>query len=137
MENCIFCKIANKEIPSYTVYEDDICLAFLDINPISKGHTLVISKEHYDSLIEVKEEVLTHMIKVAQNIAKAMMKINGVKGINIINNCKETAGQEVPHFHIHVIPRYTKEELTFTRLNKYDLSKEEFTNLLEDIKKGI
>ncbi|MBR3841083.1 MAG: HIT family protein [Erysipelotrichales bacterium] len=102
----IFCKIVNGEIPSYKVYEDDVCLAFLDINPVTIGHTVLICKEHYSDVVDANPEVSMHMFDVAKKLAnRAINKLNA-KGVNILTNCKEAAGQTVPHFHIHIIPRY-------------------------------
>ena len=110
MENCIFCKIINKQIPSSVVYEDDDVIAFLDISQATKGHTLVLSKKHYSNLLEIDEEVLAKIIKVAKTIASSMVKSLGAQGFNLVNNCNEVAGQSVMHFHLHIIPRYNHEE---------------------------
>lgn len=137
MENCIFCKIINKQIPSYTVYEDDICIAFLDIAQGTIGHTLVVSKEHYSNLLEIPSDVLKHIVCVAQNIAKSLSKMDGVKGINLLNNCNEVAGQSVMHFHMHVIPRYEVSDAKFEPTSSHNLTSEEFVKLQENIKKGL
>lgn len=108
--NCIFCKIINKEIPSYIVYEDEIVIAFLDISQSTKGHTLVVPKKHFANLLEIDEDVLKHSIVVAKKIATSMVKSLNATGFNIINNCNEVSGQSVMHFHIHIVPRYEKDE---------------------------
>ena len=105
--NCIFCKIANKVIPSTVIYEDDDLLAFLDINPVTYGHTLIICKEHYDNFLSVPKELMHKAFDLAQRIGQVQIKQLGAKGVNILTNCYEAAGQTVPHFHLHVIPRYT------------------------------
>ncbi|MFA6754907.1 MAG: HIT domain-containing protein [Bacilli bacterium] len=105
-ENCIFCKIANKTISSNVLYEDDDVMAFLDTNPATYGHALVITKEHYDSFLSCPKEVMHKVMDVAQRIGQALIKELGAKGINIIINCYEAAGQVVKHFHVHVVPRY-------------------------------
>lgn len=104
--NCIFCKIADGKIPSYKIYEDDDVLAFLDVNPVSYGHTLVISKEHYDSYLSVPKDIMHKVMDVAQRIGQVQVKQLGAKGVNILTNCYDAAGQTVKHFHVHVIPRY-------------------------------
>lgn len=109
MDSCVFCKIARGEIPSYKVYEDEVCLAFLDINPSSKGHTLVLPKEHYSSMVSVPRVVLDHCFEVAQHISQAAMTQLGADGVNVITNIGTAAGQSIPHFHIHVIPRYVND----------------------------
>ncbi len=110
MDNCIFCKIARKEIPGKIVYEDDICLAFLDLSQVTDGHTLVIPKKHYKSILEADPEVVAHVAQVAQKLAIEITKKMGAKGCNILTNANEVAGQTVPHFHVHIIPRYQEQE---------------------------
>ncbi|MCR5349065.1 MAG: HIT family protein [Bacilli bacterium] len=102
----VFCKIIDGEIPCSKVYEDDDVLAILDISQTTKGHTLVIPKEHYDSFLSCPEETMAKVMLVAQRIGQAEISILGAKGVNILTNCGEAAGQSVPHFHVHVIPRY-------------------------------
>ena len=102
----IFCKIIDGEIPSTRVYEDDDVLAILDISQTTRGHTLVMPKQHYESLLSCPKEVLTKVMLVAQRIGQAEVSILGAKGVNYLANCGEAAGQTVPHFHVHVIPRY-------------------------------
>jgi len=103
---CIFCKIINGEIPNYTVYEDENSLAFLDINPRSKGHTVVIPKKHVETPFELDDELLSKLIIATK---KAMEKIDFAlkpDGYNVGWNQKETAGQVVPHLHLHILPRW-------------------------------
>ena len=133
MNNCLFCKIVNKEIPNYTLYEDEVCLAFLDISQATYGHALVICKEHYSNLLEVPSKVLEHMMSVAQKIAIAESKLPNVKGFNILNNCNEVAGQTIHHFHIHIIPRYEEDDLTL-KFKENPLSNEAFLELAQKIK---
>ena len=106
MDNCIFCKISKGEIPCHKVYEDDKILDFLDISQTTKGHTLVITKEHFDNFLFVPKDLLSQAISVAQKIAQASVASLSAKGVNILINTNEAAGQTVMHFHIHVIPRY-------------------------------
>lgn len=105
-KNCVFCKISNKVIPSTIIYEDDDVLAFLDISPVTYGHTLVIPKKHYDSFLSCPKETLHKCFDLAQRIGQVQIKQLGAKGVNILTNCYEAASQAIPHFHIHVIPRY-------------------------------
>lgn len=125
MENCIFCKIAEKEIPGKIVYEDDICLAFLDLSQTTNGHTLVIPKKHYQNILEVDDSDLAHIILVTKKLANKIMDKLNAKGVNILTNANEVAGQTVMHFHLHIIPRYDdndKIEINFTdRANEVDL----------------
>jgi len=106
MSECIFCRIAEKEIPATIVYEDDETLVFMDIGPIIKGHALVISKKHYDPVTDTPDEIVAKLHVVAKKIAKAQMNGLGADGVNIMQNNGKASGQEVPHIHVHVIPRY-------------------------------
>lgn len=106
----VFCKIVNGEIPCYKLYEDEEVLAFLDISQVTKGHALVIPKKHYDNFLSVPHDVMHKVMDVAQRIGQVDIKILGAKGVNILTNCYEAAGQTVPHFHVHVIPRYNEAE---------------------------
>ena len=106
MEKDIFCKIIDGEIPCYKVYEDDDVLAFLDISQVTKGHTLVIPKKHYDNFLATPKSVMHKVMDVAQIIGQIEIKMLGAVGVNILTNCYEAAGQSVKHFHVHVIPRY-------------------------------
>ena len=120
---CIFCKIINKEIPSKTIYEDDAFIAILDISQTTKGHTLVIPKNHYDNILEMPKAELNQMIEIAQDLSKQLMNKLNANGINILSNINEVAGQSVMHAHIHLIPRYSNEDtikIDFKE-NKYDL----------------
>ncbi|WP_297670929.1 HIT family protein [Thomasclavelia sp.] len=117
MADCIFCKIAQKNVPGKIIYEDDICLAFLDLSQTTDGHTLVIPKKHYENILEVDNEVLSHLMIVTKNLANKIIKKLNAKGVNILTNANEIAGQIVMHFHIHIIPRYNlddKIEIKFT-----------------------
>lgn len=109
-KNCIFCKIGKHTIDSNIVYEDDDVIAFLDISQVTKGHTLVIPKQHYDSFLNVPLDVLTKVTRIAQKIALLLVVEHGAKGVNILSNCGEAAGQTIMHFHIHVIPRYVSSD---------------------------
>ncbi len=106
MSDCIFCKIVEKQIPATILYEDDEVLAFMDIGPIVKGHALVIPKRHCDPITETPDELLAKLHLVAKRIAAAQMNGLGADGVNIMQNNGAAAGQEVPHIHVHVIPRF-------------------------------
>ena len=105
-ENCIFCKIANGEIPSNTIYEDDMFRVILDNGPATRGHALVLPKEHYADLYEISDETAAAAMIVARKMALTMKKKLHCEGLNLIQNNGERAGQTVSHFHIHLIPRY-------------------------------
>ena len=104
-KSCLFCKIAAGEIPSAKVYEDDSVLAFLDISPVEKGHTLVISKvAHTEALVDTPPEILASLFAAARKIGAAMLKA-GFGGFNVVQNNYPDGGQAIPHIHLHLIPR--------------------------------
>ena len=109
-KDCVFCKIVRGEIPSHKVYEDDDVLAFLDIGQVTKGHVLVIPKEHYDNFLATPQEIMHKVMDVAQRIGQVQIMKLGAKGVNILSNVNKEAGQSVFHFHVHVIPRYESKE---------------------------
>lgn len=104
--NCIFCKIANGEIPSRTIEENDMFKVVLDVGPATKGHALILPKDHYRNLFDLPEETAAEVIKMAKKMALKMKDKLNCDGVNIVQNNEEAAGQTVFHFHMHVIPRY-------------------------------
>ena len=111
-ENCIFCKIANGEIPSKTIFEDEDVRVILDLGPATKGHALVIPKQHYENLFELPEENAMNVMKIAKQQAAKMKAALQADGFNLVQNNGETAGQTVMHFHMHLIPRYENDGQT-------------------------
>ena len=105
-DNCIFCKIAAGDIPSATIYEDNDFRVILDIEPASKGHALILPKEHYANLYELSDELAAKALIVAKKVITKMTGILGCDGYNVVQNNGEAAGQTVFHFHLHLIPRY-------------------------------
>ncbi|MBU8880006.1 HIT family protein [Bacillus sp. FJAT-29790] len=106
MSDCIFCKIVNGEIPSAKVFENEHVVAFLDISQVTKGHTLVIPKIHKENVFELDAETARHIFEAVPKIAGAIKAEYSPLGLNILNNNGKDAGQEVFHFHLHLIPRY-------------------------------
>jgi histidine triad (HIT) family protein len=104
-EDCLFCKIVSGKIPSYKVYEDEAVFAFLDINPASEGHTLVAPKKHFSKFTDMNAKDVASLFEVARKITVAVEKTSLAEGSNIGINNGEAAGQEIPHVHVHVIPR--------------------------------
>ena len=104
--NCIFCKIANGEIPSRTLYEDEKFRVIMDLGPATKGHSLILPKDHYANLYEIPEDLAADAAKLAKKLAIRMTEKLGADGFNIVQNNNEAAGQTVPHYHVHLIPRY-------------------------------
>ena len=111
VDSCIFCKIAQKQVPSSLVYEDEKTVAFLDIRPLNEGHTLVIPKEHYVNIFDIPQELLCHIHSVTKKVAQAVEKATHADGISIIQQNGEAAGQEIFHLHVHVIPRFEGQKL--------------------------
>ncbi len=136
MSDCIFCKIVSGEIPCARVYSTDKVLAFLDIAPISKGHTLVIPREHYENLWEVPASLGEEILQALQKIGKAIMDATGATGINVVMNNHASAGQVVPHAHWHLIPRLEGDGLLKVVQKQYE-SEEEMKNIAEAIKKRV
>ncbi|MDE6847600.1 MAG: HIT family protein [Lachnospiraceae bacterium] len=104
--NCIFCKIANGEIPSKTLYEDDKFRVILDLGPATRGHALILPKEHYANLYDLPEDLAGETMKLAKRMVSQMTERLGCEGFNLIQNNGDMAGQTVFHFHMHMIPRY-------------------------------
>ena len=104
--NCIFCKIANGEIPSTTLYEDEDFRVILDLGPATRGHALLLPKNHFANLFELDDETAQKAILVAKKMAGKMKDALGADGFNLVQNNGEAAGQTVFHFHMHLIPRY-------------------------------
>ena len=106
MATCIFCRIANGEIPSQTVYEDEDFRVFMDVNPASPGHMLIVPKAHYENLYELPEELAAKAMVLAKRMAQAAKEAYHPEGLNVVQNNGEVAGQSVMHYHLHVVPRY-------------------------------
>lgn len=108
-DNCIFCKIANGDIPSKTLYEDEQFRVILDLGPATKGHALVLPKNHYANIYELPEDVAGDVMKLAKKMATTMTDKLGADGFNLVQNNGEIAGQTVFHYHLHLIPRYKED----------------------------
>ncbi|MBQ6321988.1 MAG: HIT family protein [Lachnospiraceae bacterium] len=111
-EDCIFCKIANGEIPSATLYEDDDFKVILDLGPAAKGHALILPKEHADNLFELPDEIAAKALPIAKKIGTKLYNGLGADGFNVVQNNGEVAGQTVFHFHMHLIPRYKNDTVS-------------------------
>ena len=125
MDNCIFCKIANGEIPSNTLYEDEDFRVILDIEPATKGHALILPKKHFANLYEIDDERASKVLLVAKQMATKMQKALNCDGLNVVQNNGVAAGQTVFHFHMHLVPRYEQDDAGLDMPNKkaadYDL----------------
>lgn len=126
--DCIFCKIIAGEIPAKKVYEDELVMAFLDVSPHTDGHTLIIPKKHYKDILEMDDEILKHIQCTAKKIFKLYEDKLDIKGMTLVQN--NGYGQEVKHYHIHLVPRYKDDKLYFTH-RKNNLSE------IDDVYKKI
>lgn len=113
-DDCIFCKLANGDIPTNSIYEDDDFKVILDAAPATKGHCLILPKEHFADLLEADETVLAKALPLAKKIAKRQKEVLGADGVNILQNNGSEAGQTVFHLHIHIVPRYEGEKEILT-----------------------
>ncbi len=134
VEDCIFCKIVKKEIPSKIVFENEKNLAFLDIFPINDGHTVVIPKNHYNNIEDIPEDELTELFKVIKNLAILIHKQLKIDGYNILQNNFEAAGQIIMHFHVHIIPRKKTDEKFELKIPRNQASEEDLNKMLNLLK---
>lgn len=130
MENCVFCKIINNEIPSYKIYEDDDFLAFLDISQVTKGHTLVIPKKHVKDIFEIDEDLMAKTYALVNKLANEICSKLGANGVNLLNNNGAIAGQTVFHYHVHIIPRYDTDDKLEVNFHKSGLDAAKIHKLL-------
>ena len=136
MDNCIFCKIAMGEIPSNTVYEDNDFRVILDIAPANPGHCLILPKNHAADIFEMDEELVAKAHRLAKKIATALKSALKAEGVNILQNNGAAAGQSVSHYHIHVIPRNTGDNVTLNKEGN-SMSSEEFGAIADKIKAAL
>lgn len=129
-EDCIFCKLANGEIPTATLYEDENFRVFLDLGPATRGHALIVPKEHYADLFELPEGLAREAMALAKRMAAGMKQALGCDGFNLVQNNGEAAGQTVFHFHMHLIPRYENDGAGVT-WTPGSLSEEERAKLVQ------
>lgn len=137
MSDCIFCKIIAGEIPSSKVYEDDKVLAFLDISQTTQGHTLVIPKEHVRNVLEMSDQTAATVFARLPKLARAVKVATGAKGLNILNNNEEIAGQTVFHAHIHIIPRYNDQDEIAITFTEHEPDFDVLGRLAQDIAKEV
>lgn len=123
VDGCVFCQIAAGRIPSVKIYEDAEFISFMDIAPQTEGHFLIVPRAHYESLLEMPEGLLTKVLPLAQKLASAALTGLSLQGFNLLQNNGEVAGQAVPHWHLHVIPRRNKGEIPFHAGPPADLTK--------------
>jgi len=137
VEECIFCKMVRKQIPVALVYEDDNTFAFLDINPIAKGHTLVASKKHYENLLAVDESDLKELSEAIQKVSGAVVKAMDAEGFNVLLNNGEVAGQLIPHVHFHIVPRFKDDNVPIGNAPRGKYEESEIQGIMEKIRNEI
>ena len=132
-DDCIFCKIAAGEIPSRKIYEDKDLIAIMDLNPTSKGHSLIIPKEHCTNIYDIVEDIAAKVMKTAKKIATKMTVALNCDGFNLLQNNGETAGQTMFHFHMHLIPRYKDADNNMLKFTSVSFSDEEMDAIRDQI----
>ena len=136
VESCIFCRIAQKQVPASVVFEDEKALAFLDIRPLSKGHTLVIPEAHYESIFDIPKDLIAYLHGVTKRVAIAVAKATNADGISIRQQNGKAAGQDILHLHVHIIPRYEGKKLpSFSETSEAD--REELSRTAAKIRKHL
>ena len=132
MNECIFCKIASGEIPCMKVYEDDRTFAFMDIAKDVDGHVLVVPKKHFKNVLDCDEETLCASMRTVKTVSNHLTDHCGYEGVNLLNASDESAGQSVPHFHIHIIPRKRNDGID--AWPKFEGAKEDIQTVFERMK---
>ena len=135
-DKCIFCKIANGEIPSATVYEDDMFRVILDLGPATRGHALILPKNHFADVCALDEKTAAKVLAIGAKVGAAMKEGLGCAGFNLVQNNGEAAGQTVMHFHMHMIPRYANGP-QMVLWNPGKLDDTEKTEIIENVKKEL
>ncbi len=133
-DSCIFCKIASKQASASIIYEDETAIAFLDIRPLTEGHSLVIPKKHYVDMFDIPEDQLSQVYSVAKQVSKAVKKATNADGISIIQQNGKAAGQDIFHLHVHIVPRFEGQKLpSFSTLKEVERAK--LDSMAKEIKK--
>ena len=133
MENCIFCKIIDGEIPAWKVYEDENTLAFLDINPMTMFHTLVIPKTHYTNVLDIPSETFLQVMNTAKEVVDLYRNKLGLENLQILHNAGEAGQQDVFHLHVHIVPRNPKDGQDIIFPTRQPKLKDNFADMLEKL----
>lgn len=133
-DDCIFCKLANGVFPTNSIYEDEDFSVILDASPATKGHALILPKEHYDNVYEMPDALLEKTIKLAKKIIQKETDVLGCDGYNIVQNNGEAAGQTVFHFHMHLIPRYKEKNMPMVTWKPNEFPEEEMKDICRRMK---
>lgn len=137
MQNCVFCRIVEGNLPAEKVYEDERIVAFLDIHPANDGHTLVVTKQHYENIFEIPEEELGYVHSQTKKIAQAIKSAVNADGINIDQSNGQAARQEVPHLHVHIIPRFNNDNIMVGLMRRGNDDAEFLRTVAEKIREAI
>ena len=135
-DDCIFCKLANGDIPTNTLYEHDCVRVIFDAEPAAEGHVLILPREHFDNIYELDDDTAGHVFKVAKKIATAMNKTLDMDGLNVVQNNGEAAGQTVFHFHMHIIPRHNDDTVN-VGWEKHKVSSERIKDITDEVRKYL
>jgi len=135
--DCIFCKIIDGEIPAVKVLDEELVIAFMDINPSSKGHMLVVPKNHAENIFEISESDLTALIKAVKRCANAVKEALNAEGVTILQLNGKASDQIVPHFHIHIIPRWKNDGLPISSWEMKQGDMEEIKDIARKVKENI
>ena len=135
--DCIFCKIISGDIPCTKIYEDDRVLAFMDINPLSEGHLLIIPKHHAETIVDIEEEDFSAVMAVTHKIAGAVKRVLNPDGMNLLQLNGKAANQVVPHLHVHIVPRRSGDGLTISQWNPVQGDMEKIGLVAQKIKEAL
>ena len=135
MSNCLFCRIVQGEIPAFKVYENDAVIAFLDIQPVNAGHTLVVPKAHYENCAHTPDDAMAAVMSAAKEVAVAALRATGATAYNIGINCGAVAGQVIMHTHVHVMPRFEGDGLV--HWPKREVTKEEMETIAQKMRDNV
>ena len=133
-DDCIFCKLANGDIPTNTIYEDENFRVIMDAAPATKGHALVLPKEHFDNIYDIDADVLANAVQVGQKVIKHATKVLGCQGYNLLQNNGVAAGQTVFHFHLHLIPRYEENDTALLNWTPCEITSDEIKEITDAIR---
>ncbi|MBP6976081.1 HIT family protein [Candidatus Dojkabacteria bacterium] len=133
MDDCIFCKIVKGDIPCYKIYEDKKVIAFLDIKPLSKGHTLLLPKQHFENILDIPEDLYQYMSKIVKKVSQVIQDKYSPEGILINQNNGKRAGQEVPHIHVHIKPIYVDTTVFDEADHRKEFSQEQMNKVQEEL----
>lgn len=137
MEDCIFCKIVSQDIPSVKIYEDELFLSFMDINPLGRGHCLLIPKEHYQDIFEMPENVLRDLAAFSKKLADSAKSGLNAHGVFIFQANGRAATQMVPHYHMHILPRFENDVVTMGSWELIPGDMDDINKSAEEIKKSL